>query len=589
MDGDIAAPEIRRLSSLNDQIVLPATEGAATELFKVDEFIRYEGHLVLLGWSKNPSTQIHSCEVTEQTFFRYPRSDVNTALALPHHSKTGFCLVLSDPQNEDLHLLINGIQILIPMAEVTPAEAAPQIHEMQADLFECLKKISFASPLWWICRDMMQKVNPKASLATGALDHVLGSVAGSVFAGWLIHDQRTMVWLENKDGQPISLKNAYWHDRPDVRNHQAGESLTDPKVGFVCETQHVGSEFCLRAASAQGIFEIATTRRKTMRGSTAKAAEQLFKITTPRLDYSNRFEKVDLPYLNRFERRTSQDQSTPPTMVRTQGESLRDPEISVIIPLYGRIDFVEHHLLAFCQDTDFAKKTEIIYVVDDPNLDLQLKGLEPILHRLTQCSFRTLSNGRNNGFAKACNLGASDAKADTLIFMNSDIFPRRNGWTGRLADILRTHEDIGIVSPRLLFPDGGLQHAGMVPIWRDALQIWSNHHPQMGFDPALDPHQELSRVPLVSGACVAMRARDFHAVNGWSEDYLIGDYEDSDLCLKLRELGLASAYAPEIELIHLERQSLQLSGEANFREYVTLLNGFRYTRRWHSILKAIAT
>lgn len=589
MDGDIAARQIVKLEAFDEQIALPNTKGSAGATLKLDQCFRFSGHLVFLGWCSDPAIEFQSNVALHLACFRYPRPDVNAALAQASDLKLGFCLIVPETDPVQVELSVGGVDVVLPLESTTIKSDLPQVPDMQADLFATFSSLSSASPLWDVCRAMLIFRDRQSGLATGALDHVLGSMAGSVFAGWVIHDKRTMVWLETPDGQPVSLKNAYWHDRPDVRNHKHGEAILDPKIGFVCETTQSGSEFRLLGASSKGVFEIASKRRKSARGTTAKMAEQLFAINTPRLDLISRFEQVDLPYLNRFDRHASIKLEDLPQIVRSHGQQIESPEISVVVPLYGRLDFMEHQLLAFCKDEDFVNHVEVIYVLDDPTLDMPLKGLEPILHKLTRCAFRTVSNGRNGGFARACNLGASNARGSILMFVNSDVFPRHTGWATGLSDVLKSNEDIGIVSPRLLFPDGGLQHAGMVPIWREALGIWSNHHPQMGFDPALDAHHTLSKVPLVSGACVALRKRDFDAVQGWTEDYLIGDYEDSDLCLKLRELGMASAYAPEIEMTHIERQSLPLSGEANFREYVTLLNGFRYSRRWHSVLKELAT
>ncbi len=56
-----------------------------------------------------------------------------------------------------------------------------------------------------------------------------------------------------------------------------------------------------------------------------------------------------------------------------------------------------------------------------------------------------------------------------------------------------------------------------------------------------------------------MRRALYEAVGGFTEDYVIGDYEDSDLCLKVRAKGLAVRYVPEAELYHLERRSMRVS------------------------------
>ena len=121
---------------------------------------------------------------------------------------------------------------------------------------------------------------------------------------------------------------------------------------------------------------------------------------------------------------------------------------------------------------------------------------------------------------------------------------------------------------------------------REELGIWINHHPRMGLAPTLDPHKQMTTVPAVTGACLMVRRKDFDSLAGWDTGYLIGDFEDSDLCLKLRDAGFSIGYLPDVELTHLERQSFKLLGEGDFRTYVVILNATRHQNRWQSLLES---
>ena len=78
-----------------------------------------------------------------------------------------------------------------------------------------------------------------------------------------------------------------------------------------------------------------------------------------------------------------------------------------------------------------------------------------------------------------------------------------------------------------------------------------------------------------------MRREVYDSVGGLDEKYLIGDFEDSDLCLKVREKGLDIACLPlAVTLIHLERQSLNSIGTESFRDHVARYNAWRHQARW---------
>jgi GT2 family glycosyltransferase len=63
------------------------------------------------------------------------------------------------------------------------------------------------------------------------------------------------------------------------------------------------------------------------------------------------------------------------------------------------------------------------------------------------------------------------------------------------------------------------------------------------------------RVPILSGACLMIDRRLYEEFGGLSGVYVQGDYEDSDLCLKLSEKGYENWYTACAELYHLEGQS----------------------------------
>ena len=107
----------------------------------------------------------------------------------------------------------------------------------------------------------------------------------------------------------------------------------------------------------------------------------------------------------------------------------------------------------------------------------------------------------------------------------------------------------------------------------------------MGIDPSLDSHSEATIVPAVTGACMLMTRALFDSIGGWDNGYLIGDFEDSDLCFKIREQGKHCVYVPTVELTHLERQSFNLTGAHDFRTKVVIYNATRHQNKWSSLLQ----
>jgi GT2 family glycosyltransferase len=253
------------------------------------------------------------------------------------------------------------------------------------------------------------------------------------------------------------------------------------------------------------------------------------------------------------------------------------PTVSVIVPLYGRYDFMRHQLAHFVDDPDFDC-VDLIYVVDDPSIIVPTLEMATAYFELFQKPFRVVWYDQNLGFAGANNIGASVAKSDILLLLNSDVIPQKSGWLTTLLSALDDLPNAGMVAPLLLFADNSVQHAGMAPKNDSFLpKFLLNVHPGKGM-PWLK-NDTPSRHPLITAACVMLRKSDYVELNGLDEGYLIGDFEDSDLCLKLRKMGCNLWLVPEVKLWHLERQSQNLEKIAGHRHLITLYNGWRYHQK----------
>jgi GT2 family glycosyltransferase len=95
----------------------------------------------------------------------------------------------------------------------------------------------------------------------------------------------------------------------------------------------------------------------------------------------------------------------------------------------------------------------------------------------------------------------------------------------------------------------------------------------------VDAAEALAEAEAVTGACMVLRADLARELGGFDEDYAIGDFEDTDLCLRVRRKGLRCAVERRARLFHLERQS-QVTPDKMWRFHVTLLNAWTHTGRW---------
>lgn len=213
---------------------------------------------------------------------------------------------------------------------------------------------------------------------------------------------------------------------------------------------------------------------------------------------------------------------------------------SIVIPVHNKAALTRH-----CVRTLLAERPGVaheIIVVDDASSD----GTPGVLRDFGE-SIRVVARRSNGGFATACNHGAAAARGDHLVFLNNDTIPLP-GWLDRLVAYSERHDAV-VTGAKLLFPNGSVQHAGVV-ICHDG----NPRHIYAGF-PADHPAVNTSRrFRAVTAACALVRRGPFEEVGGFDAAFR-NCLEDTDLCLRLGERGHEIHYCHESVLQHLESVS----------------------------------
>jgi GT2 family glycosyltransferase len=106
------------------------------------------------------------------------------------------------------------------------------------------------------------------------------------------------------------------------------------------------------------------------------------------------------------------------------------------------------------------------------------------------------------------------------------------------------------VGPLLLYPDGSVQHAGVVLGFRGTADHVMRSFPadSDGYAGSLSCSREVS---AVTAACLAIRRSDYLAIGGMVDHYAT-HYQDVDLCLQIRARGERIVYTPRARLVHHE-------------------------------------
>ena len=251
------------------------------------------------------------------------------------------------------------------------------------------------------------------------------------------------------------------------------------------------------------------------------------------------------------------------------------PRVSAIIPTRDRADLLAICLHGLFELTDYPD-LEILIADNDSSQRETLAFFAEMEER----GARIVACPGEFNYSKINNEVARHASGEVLLFLNNDVEMVEPGWLKAMVQHLFVPE-IAAVGAKLLYPDGTLQHGGVV---LGVLGVAAHVHVGAPADsPGYFGRLRLTQdVSCVTGACMAVRRSVFEELGGFEERLMV-DFNDVDLCIRIREAGHRIIWTPRALLVHHESKSRGSAKENDNRRRLDHAAAYM-RRRWGDLL-----
>jgi len=227
-----------------------------------------------------------------------------------------------------------------------------------------------------------------------------------------------------------------------------------------------------------------------------------------------------------------------------------DPKVSIIIPFKDKPE-----LLRACVDSIFEKSSYTNFEIIGVSNNSEEESTRQLMAEFSDQhdNIRFVEKNQPFNFSQLCNYGVLQSSGEFVLLLNNDIEVISEDWLERLIEHAQ-RKDVGAVGGKLFFPDGRVQHAGVVAGMHGAA---GHSHlffssTDIGYYGSLMVTRNVS---AVTGAMLMVSRAKFDQVGGLDEANLAIAYNDVDLCLKLLDAGLRNIFTPFCQATHHESAS----------------------------------
>lgn len=231
-------------------------------------------------------------------------------------------------------------------------------------------------------------------------------------------------------------------------------------------------------------------------------------------------------------------------------------KIVISVVLYKTpIKTVKQLLENFCNITRTTYHEMHLILVDNHSQD---KALSDFLSNCSSGTVETISLSHNLGFGAGHNAAFESIQSDAFLVMNPDISHVTKDGIDSAVDLLFSHEEIGLVVPKLYNPDGSVQHTNkrQSTIFDQAIRLIGQNafkQRQSHFMRLDDGYESVNRTMNAHGAMMLFKSKVFKEIGGFDERFFLY-MEDTDITMEINQHHLA-LYDPSFTAVHEWQQN----------------------------------
>lgn len=225
------------------------------------------------------------------------------------------------------------------------------------------------------------------------------------------------------------------------------------------------------------------------------------------------------------------------------------PKISLIIPTRDRWDLLGPCLTSLLM-TDWPLELMEIVVVDNGTTDTET--LDMLAREEANGRLICVKSPETFNWSRLNNVGAAISSGEVLVFLNNDTEVLDPQWLRKMVPLTMMTR-VGAVGCKLLYPDGTVQHGGVIAGIRGRPV-----HAHIGLESMSNGYYQLAtmthEVSAVTGACLLVTRQKFYSLGGFNEDLRVA-FNDIDFCFRFLKSGLYNVYVGNTSLTHKECKS----------------------------------
>lgn len=232
------------------------------------------------------------------------------------------------------------------------------------------------------------------------------------------------------------------------------------------------------------------------------------------------------------------------------------PKVSIIIPTKNSLSLVQKCIHSVRQHTSYPNYE--ILIVDNQSNDPKVK--EYLMAESSKNCLKVIQYDDPFNHSDINNIAVKSTDSEFVVLMNNDVEIVSDGWLEQLVATAQIDDSIATVGGLLLYPDGRVQHSGIIWGLNGAVGHAHKyiHSEAPGYFGRLHALQEMSGI---TAALALVRRSSFEHVGGFDSNRYPTLYNDIDLCTRLRKKGYRCIYNPMVRAIHYETKTRPVNSE----------------------------